>query len=314
MLAATASLALDAELPAAQVLAAGGRRVGRGGRRSVDGSPTATTSTPRGATARSSSASWCGTRTTACRSRARSAARGGTRARSARCCRSRRGRPSTSSTCGCAGRAPRRHVRAAPRRLLPARAPLDPARARPAALDDAARRAARLHVARRAARARRPDRAHARRPPPRVHEPTAAAERADEVVETALWLSLLRALSGFEPFMKRAAGRISSEAVARVPDLGDRVPALDRVLRPLGARPAVRTSARPSAHELPGGEALERLRVLDAWVRARAPEPLARRQRPRAADARRRRGPRDLRHARARAARGLTARDRRSLR
>ena len=36
-----------------------------------------------------------------------------------------------------------------------------------------------------------------------------------EIVETALWLSLLRALSGSEAFLKRAAGRVSSEGVAR---------------------------------------------------------------------------------------------------
>jgi uncharacterized alpha-E superfamily protein len=34
-----------------------------------------------------------------------------------------------------------------------------------------------------------------------------------EVVETALWLSLLRGLSGSEAYLKRAAGRISSEGV-----------------------------------------------------------------------------------------------------
>src|SRR3954462_12042866 len=36
-----------------------------------------------------------------------------------------------------------------------------------------------------------------------------------EIVETALWLSLLRGLSGSEAYMKRSAGRISSDAVAR---------------------------------------------------------------------------------------------------
>ena len=36
-----------------------------------------------------------------------------------------------------------------------------------------------------------------------------------ELIETSLWLSLLRALSGSEAYLKRAAGRISSEGVAR---------------------------------------------------------------------------------------------------
>ena len=36
----------------------------------------------------------------------------------------------------------------------------------------------------------------------------------EEVVETALWLGLLRACSGFEPFMKRSQGVVRGEAVA----------------------------------------------------------------------------------------------------
>jgi uncharacterized alpha-E superfamily protein len=39
--------------------------------------------------------------------------------------------------------------------------------------------------------------------------------RRHEVVETSLWLSLLRAYSGFEPFMKRRQGRVTGDAVAR---------------------------------------------------------------------------------------------------
>lgn len=98
--------------------------------------------------------------------------------------------------------------------------------------------------------------------------------RRHELVETALWLSLLRALSGSEAYMKRAAGRISSEAVARFLISEDAFPrsiaycvhsAYDRLcdIRP------------PDAHDLPGGVSLERLRVLDTWVTARRKEPLA---------------------------------------
>jgi uncharacterized alpha-E superfamily protein len=97
--------------------------------------------------------------------------------------------------------------------------------------------------------------------------------RRHEVVETALWLSLLRALSGSEAYLKRAAGRISSEGVARflVSE-----PAFPRSIaycvhsaysRLCDIRP-------PEAHDLPGGVALERLRVLDTWVGARRTEPL----------------------------------------
>jgi uncharacterized alpha-E superfamily protein len=98
--------------------------------------------------------------------------------------------------------------------------------------------------------------------------------RRHELVETALWLSLLRGLSGSEAYMKRAAGRISSEAVARFLISEDAFPrsiaycvhsAYDRLcdIRP------------PDQHDLPGGVSLERLRILDTWVAARQKEPLA---------------------------------------
>lgn len=94
-----------------------------------------------------------------------------------------------------------------------------------------------------------------------------------EIIETALWLSLLRALSGSEAYMKRAAGRISSDAVARFLISETAFPrsiaycvhsAYDRLcdIRP------------PDKHDLPGGISLERLRVLDAWVAARSKDPL----------------------------------------
>jgi uncharacterized alpha-E superfamily protein len=106
------------------------------------------------------------------------------------------------------------------------------------------------------------------------HHAFTQMSRRHEVVETALWLSLLRALSGSEAYVKRSAGRISSEGVARFLIAETQFPrsiaycvhsAYDRLcdIRP------------PSAHELPGGASLERLRVLDAWVTARSAEPLA---------------------------------------
>ena len=94
-----------------------------------------------------------------------------------------------------------------------------------------------------------------------------------EVVETALWLSLLRALSGSEAFLKRAAGRVSSEGVARFLISEDAFPRSIRYCvhsayeRLCDIRP-------PEQHELPGGRSLERLRVLDTWVAARESEPL----------------------------------------
>jgi uncharacterized alpha-E superfamily protein len=105
------------------------------------------------------------------------------------------------------------------------------------------------------------------------HAFTNLVER-NEIVDTALWLSLLRALSGSEAYLKRAAGRIGSEAVARFLISETQFPrsiaycvhsAYDRLcdIRP------------PERHELPGSISLERLRVLDAWVAARKSEPLS---------------------------------------
>jgi uncharacterized alpha-E superfamily protein len=99
------------------------------------------------------------------------------------------------------------------------------------------------------------------------HHAFTSLQRRHEVVETSLWLSLLRSLSGFEPFMKRAQGRVGADAVARFLIGEDRFPrsiaycvksAYDRLA-------AIRP---PTATELPGGQTLERLRVLDELVRA----------------------------------------------
>jgi uncharacterized alpha-E superfamily protein len=104
--------------------------------------------------------------------------------------------------------------------------------------------------------------------------PRRRSSDAEEVVETALWLSLLRGLSGSEAYLKRAGGRISSEGVARFLVSEQAFPrsiaycvksAYDRLcdIRP------------PEHHTLPGGATLERLRVLHAWVNARQAESLA---------------------------------------
>jgi uncharacterized alpha-E superfamily protein len=107
-----------------------------------------------------------------------------------------------------------------------------------------------------------------------VHHHAFTTMRGHELVETALWVSLLRAMSGQEAFMKRVTQRVSSEGVAKFLIAEDAFPrsiaycvhsAHDRLahIRPL------------EAHDLPGGQSLERLRVLDTWVTTRAKEPLA---------------------------------------
>jgi uncharacterized alpha-E superfamily protein len=103
------------------------------------------------------------------------------------------------------------------------------------------------------------------------HHAITAGGTRHEVVATSLWLSLLRSLSGYEPFMKRHQGRVGSDAVVRFLVGEDRFPrsiaycvhsAYERLA---GIRP-------PAASELPGGQTLERLRILDELVRAQRSE------------------------------------------
>jgi uncharacterized alpha-E superfamily protein len=94
-----------------------------------------------------------------------------------------------------------------------------------------------------------------------------------QFVETAVWLTLLRGLSGSEAYMKRSAGRISSDAVARFLISESAFPrSIAYCLHSAYERLAV--IRPPEAHDLPGGVSLERLRVLDTWVAARIKEPL----------------------------------------
>ena len=94
-----------------------------------------------------------------------------------------------------------------------------------------------------------------------------------ELVETALWLSLLRALSGSEAYLKRAAGRISPEGVARFL-ISEAAFPRSIAYCVHSAHDRLRAIRPPDHHERPGGAALERLRVLDTWVAARETEPL----------------------------------------
>lgn len=95
-----------------------------------------------------------------------------------------------------------------------------------------------------------------------VHHHALAQMPAHQVVETALWLALLRACSGFEPFMKRFQGKASAATVARFLLLDARFPR--SVAHALHA-----ASKRLSRVRLPGrhgARAFERLRALEAWV------------------------------------------------
>jgi uncharacterized alpha-E superfamily protein len=97
-----------------------------------------------------------------------------------------------------------------------------------------------------------------------VHHHAFSQLRVNDVVETALWLSLLRACSGFEPFMKRHPGRATSEAVARFLVLEPQFPRSVRFC--IGSAWERLSAIRPpDAAGLPGAGALARLRALLEW-------------------------------------------------
>lgn len=97
------------------------------------------------------------------------------------------------------------------------------------------------------------------------HHALSSMETRHQVVDTALWLSLTRACSGFEPFIKLHRGKVTGRAVAGFLILEPRFPrsirycvhsSFDRLchIRPLEEK------------SLPGGETLARLQALDQWM------------------------------------------------
>jgi uncharacterized alpha-E superfamily protein len=94
---------------------------------------------------------------------------------------------------------------------------------------------------------------------------------AHPVLETALWLSLLRACSGFEAFMKRNRGRVSGSAVAAFLVLEPRFP---RSVRYCVTSARDRLKAICDDGGLPGKRALSRALALEAALASVAPEEL----------------------------------------
>jgi uncharacterized alpha-E superfamily protein len=83
------------------------------------------------------------------------------------------------------------------------------------------------------------------------------------VVEVSLWLALLRANSGFEPFMKRHQGKASAAAVARFLVLDARFPRSVNHCLHLASKLLARVRS-PDADLR--GRSLLRLRALESWV------------------------------------------------
>lgn len=101
------------------------------------------------------------------------------------------------------------------------------------------------------------------------HHALVADARSDRaphpVLETALWLSLLRACSGFEAFMKRNRGKVSGAAVAAFLILEPRFP---RSVRYCVSSARERLAAICDDGELTGTIARTRLEALERWLDA----------------------------------------------
>lgn len=93
------------------------------------------------------------------------------------------------------------------------------------------------------------------------------AARVEVVVETGLWLAILRSCSGWEPFMKRHRGRVSGRGVAAFLILE---PSFPRSIRhAVGqARARLQSLCPPNIDALPGHRALRRLDALDTTLAA----------------------------------------------
>lgn len=106
-----------------------------------------------------------------------------------------------------------------------------------------------------------------------VQHHTLELGRPHVVIDTALWLALLRACAGYAPFMRRHRGRVSGKAVAAFLIQDTRFPrsigfALEAALERLAAlRPA-------GSSKLPGERSQRRLNELHEWLAAREPEEL----------------------------------------
>ncbi|MCX4245354.1 alpha-E domain-containing protein [Paraliomyxa miuraensis] len=102
--------------------------------------------------------------------------------------------------------------------------------------------------------------------------------RAHVIVDTALWLALLRACAGYEPFMRRHRGRVSGTAVAAFLIQDPRFPrSIGFALQSAQGRlEAIRANDRRTEGPEPaGGSSQQRLATLGAWLDARSPQQLA---------------------------------------
>ena len=98
--------------------------------------------------------------------------------------------------------------------------------------------------------------------------------QAHQEIETALWLSLMRACSAHEPFLRHNQGRVTAEAAATFLILESRFPRSVRYCAHVSYERLCDIRS-PSERDLPGQRSLERLQVLDEWIAQISPARLA---------------------------------------
>jgi uncharacterized alpha-E superfamily protein len=103
------------------------------------------------------------------------------------------------------------------------------------------------------------------------HHALVAEGAPHAVLETALWLSLLRACSGFEAFMKRSRGKVTGPAVAGFLILEPRFP---RSVRYCVTSARERVTSICNDGELPGEDTVAKLAALEAVLEAIVPHEL----------------------------------------
>jgi uncharacterized alpha-E superfamily protein len=106
-----------------------------------------------------------------------------------------------------------------------------------------------------------------------VHHHALAELATHRVVETTVFLALLRACSGFEPFMKRNRGAITPHSIASFLVLDTQFPRSVRFAVASAHRRLTRIRP-PDAVGRPGAGALERMRALDEWIAKQRPAAL----------------------------------------
>jgi len=104
------------------------------------------------------------------------------------------------------------------------------------------------------------------------HVLSVGAPHLEVVVETGIWLSILRSCSGWEPYMKRHRGRVNGPSVAAFLILE---PTFPRSVRHAVSAAKRRLQSLCPPTIVPGRQALERLDELDQTLAARDPESIA---------------------------------------